>query len=177
MDNAHHPTPFTPVSTLTFRDGHIVELDIERVDADGAYLDIRHTIARAGRLAGPHWHPLLAETFRVDAGQARFRVDRVDTHLGPEEQIHIEPRQVHEFWSTTAGVTLSQRVRPPGRHAEMFSFWHQLDSTGKTTRAGVPRNPLDLATLWALQDGYVAHIPPWLQRVTLGGLARLVKRR
>ncbi|MGK8465673.1 hypothetical protein [Nocardia cyriacigeorgica] len=57
----------------------------------------------------------------------------------------------------------------------MFQLWSSLDTAGKTTAAGVPRNPLALALLWDLQDGYLAGIPAPGQRVLLGGLARLAR--
>lgn len=59
----------------------------------------------------------------------------------------------------------------------MFELWHRLDVDGKTTPSGMPRNPLDVALLWELQDGYLAKIPAALQRVVFGGLARLARKR
>lgn len=58
----------------------------------------------------------------------------------------------------------------------MFELWHRLDRDGETVGPGVPRNPLWLAVLWELQDGYVAGVPPAAQRLVFGGLARVARR-
>ena len=165
-----HPRP------LVHRDGHQVVF-LPRPDADEV-LEIEHRWPRRGRMAGPHWHPVLQETFAVRRGEMRFRVDGRDVVLGAGDRIVVEPGQVHEFWST-ADETLEVRheVRPPGRHREMFELWHRLDEQGKTTRSGIPRNPLWLATLWDLQDGYLAGVPASLQQGVLGALAGFARRR
>lgn len=80
---------------------------------------------------------------------------------------------MHEFWSEAPDTVFDHEIRPPLRHWEMFRLWHNLDMAGKTTRARIPRDPLALALLWDYQDGYLAGPPAWLQRVVLGGLARL----
>ncbi|WP_306359432.1 hypothetical protein [Nocardia sp. CC227C] len=83
---------------------------------------------------------------------------------------------MHEFWNETADTEIDHEIRPPLRHRAMFELWHALDAAGKTTAANrVPRDPLALALLWDYQDGYLAGIPPRLQRAVLGGLARLAR--
>ena len=163
------------VPELVFRDGHRVHFVDTGTDADGRYLRIRHVWPRPGVLAGPHWHPVLTESFTVERGAARFRVDGKDTVLRPGDSLTVRPGQVHGFDSEEGDLVLGHEVRPPMRHREMFELWHRLDSAGRTTRAGVPRNPLALALLWERQDGYIAGVPPVLQRFLFGGLARIAR--
>jgi len=161
---------------LVHRDGHEVKFLDEGVDESGEYLVIRHTWTRPGPMAGPHWHPVLRESFAVEEGRMRFCVDRREFLLGPGERVTIPPRQVHRFWNEGEGrLMVVHEVRPPGRHRAMFELWHRLDREGKTTQQGVPRNPLWMGLLWEYQDGYIAGIPPFVQRIVLGGLARLAR--
>jgi len=55
----------------------------------------------------------------------------------------------------------------------MFALWHRLDCEGKTVGPRIPRHPFWLGLLWERQDGYIAGLPPAVQRVLFGGLARL----
>ncbi|MYR05125.1 cupin domain-containing protein [Gordonia sp. SID5947] len=162
---------------LTFRDGHVIEIVGTFADGDHDVLELRHEIPSPGRMAGPHWHPDLTEVFRVRRGRMRFRVDRNVTELGPDDELTIRPGHVHEFWTLGRDVEVEHAISPPAHHREMFETWHRLDAEYRTNRFGVPRNPLDLATLWELQDGYLAGIPAWLQRLVFPPLARLARRR
>ncbi|MBL1077865.1 cupin domain-containing protein [Nocardia sp. 2] len=163
-------------STLTFRNGKRVTLVEQGVDEQGAYLVLEHLLPRAERQAGPHWHPVLAEEWTVLRGRVRFRIDGVESFAGEGDSAVAAGGVVHEFWSVTPETVVRHVIRPPLRHWEMFRLWHALDAAGKTTSAGVPRNPLALALLWDYQDGYLAGIPAGAQRVVLGGLARLARR-
>jgi deazaflavin-dependent oxidoreductase (nitroreductase family) len=161
---------------LEHRDGHRVRFVEEGVDADGEYLLIEHFWPRPGMMAGPHWHPVLAETFAVEEGKVRFRVDGREFVLGPGETATVRPGEVHGFWNEGEETLLMMhRVSPPGRHREMFELWHRLDAAGKTNRQGVPTNPLALGLIWERQDGYVAGLPESLQSLVFGGLARLAR--
>ncbi|MFD0362428.1 cupin domain-containing protein [Nocardia sp. GCM10030253] len=162
--------------TLTFRNGHRVTLVAEGLDERGPYLRLKHLLPKADRQAGPHWHPELTESWTVRQGRLRFNVDGAQTVLGPGDSITAPPRAVHEFWSEAADTEFDHEIRPPLRHWQMFTLWHNLDAAGKTTRSGVPRDPLALALLWDYQDGYLAGIPSWLQRAVFGGLAAIAER-
>jgi mannose-6-phosphate isomerase-like protein (cupin superfamily) len=161
---------------LVHRDGHRVAFLEEGRDGRGEYLVIEHVWTRPGMTAGPHWHPVLTETFSVREGRMRFRVDEREFELGTSERITVHPGEVHRFWNEGEGrLTVLHEVRPPGRHREMFELWHRLDLAGKTNRHGVPKDPLALGLLWELQDGYLAGAPALLQRLVLGSLARLAR--
>ena len=162
---------------MVHRDGHRVRILGEGTDEAGRFLRIEHVWTRPGPMAGPHWHPVLTESFAVEEGRMRFRVDGKEFFLGPGESVTVRPRQVHRFWNEgEERLVVRHEIRPPGRHMEMFELWHRLDLEGKTNRQGVPTGPLSLGLLWELQDGYVAHVPAFAQRLVFGGLARLAKR-
>jgi mannose-6-phosphate isomerase-like protein (cupin superfamily) len=155
---------------LVHRDGHRVTFLEEGRDGRGEYLIIEHMWTRPGAMAGPHWHPVLAETFRVREGRMRFRVDGREFVLGPGEGVTVRPGEVHRFWNEGEGrLKVVHEVRPPGRHRQMFELWHRLDVAGRTNRQGVPKNPLALGLLWELQDGYLAGVPAFFQRLLFGG--------
>lgn len=160
---------------LVFRDGHIIEV-VNPADRPDVPLHLRHEVPFIGCLAGAHWHPIIEETFTIRCGRMRFRIDRTEHQVGPGDNIHIAARQTHEFWSLTDDVVVDHVISPPGHHREMFETWHALDAAGRTNSHGVPRNPLDLARLWYLQDGYVAGLPVTLQRAILTPLARIAGR-
>ncbi|WP_338773779.1 cupin domain-containing protein [Nocardia vulneris] len=163
-------------TTLTFRNGHRVTFVAEGTDEQGSYLRLRHTLPQAGRQAGPHWHPVLAEQWTIRQGRNRYRIDGVEVIANPGDTVTAPAGTVHEFWSETADTVFDHEIRPPLRHWEMFQLWHNLDIAGKTTGGRVPRDPLALALLWDYQDGYLAGLPAWAQRAVLGGLARLAVR-
>ncbi|MFC8526091.1 cupin domain-containing protein [Nocardia sp. NPDC057227] len=157
---------------LEFRSGHRVEVVADLPEV----LRLRHTLPAPGRQAGPHRHPVLAETWTVTRGRLRFVIDGTATVAGPGDTVHAPPGAVHAFESLDPGTELDHEIRPPLRHLDMFRLWSALDRAGRTTRSGIPRDPLALALLWQLQDGYLAGPPEWLQRVFLGGAARLAVR-
>jgi mannose-6-phosphate isomerase-like protein (cupin superfamily) len=161
---------------LVHRDGHRVTFLEEGTDERGAYLLVEHAWTQPGMMAGPHWHPVLEERFRVLKGRMRFRVDGKKFFLDSGEDVTVHPGEVHRFWNSGEGpLRVVHEVRPPGHHRQMFELWHRLDLAGKTDRHGVPRDPLALGLLWELQDGYLAGLPASLQRVFFGGLARLAR--
>ncbi|WP_069164398.1 cupin domain-containing protein [Nocardia altamirensis] len=160
-------------TTLTFRNGHQVTLVARGTDERGPYLRLCHTLPKAERQAGPHWHPELTEWFTIRQGRARFKIDGVETIANPGDTMTAPAGAVHEFWTEAPNTLFDHEIRPPLRHWEMFQLWHKLDVAGKTTRSRLPRNPLALALLWDYQDGYLGGVPRWAQHLVLGGLARL----
>lgn len=148
----------------------------EDADEGGEYLLVRSVVPPTGALPGPHWHPLVEQTFMLEGGKARFRVDGREMVLGPGESVTVRPGQTHEFDRVGEGwLVILEEDRPPGRHREMFEFMNRLDVAGKLNARGIPTNPLLLGMLWERMDGYVAGPPVFLQRLFLGGLSRLAR--
>ncbi len=163
--------------TLVFPDGRTVTFAERGKDEKGDYLIIEHRIARPGAMNGPHRHPVLTESFHVKEGAMRFLVDGREHIVGPGGQITIYPNQVHQFWNQSDHqLAAMHEIRPPGRHWKMFVLLHKLECEGKLTSKGIPRNPLWLGAAWECIDGYLAGPPPLVQKVVLGGLAKLAKR-
>ncbi|MGW0182199.1 cupin domain-containing protein [Nocardia sp. NPDC003345] len=161
---------------LTFRNGHRVTVLDQGADESGPYLRLRHELPTPGRQAGPHWHPVLTERWTVRRGALRFRIDGRDIEAHPGDTVHAPARAVHEFWNLATDTVLDHEIRPPLRHLRMFTLWSALDEAGATLGSGIPRNPLALGLLWELQDGYLAGIPPVLQRWVFGSLAAIARR-
>lgn len=138
-------------------------------------LRLRHRTMRVTRLAGPHWHPELTETFTVRRGRLGVRVDGLWHSLGPGESVTIPARAVHESRVEAAELEMEHEIRPPGRHRQMFELMFALDRRGLLGPGGVPLDPLALGVLWRFQDGYLVGVPPVVQRVVFGGLDRLAR--
>ncbi|MBF6216028.1 cupin domain-containing protein [Nocardia puris] len=163
-------------SALTFRNGHRVTLVDQSADDRGPYLRLSHVLPEPGRQAGPHWHPVITESWTVRQGRLRFRIEGEETVANPGDTVTAPPRAVHEFWNESPDTVMDHEIRPPAQHWEMFRLWQRLDVDGRTTRGRVPRNPLALALLWELQDGYIAGVPAAVQRIVFGGLAATARR-
>lgn len=171
---AHHTAEADEL--LIHPDGTRRAVLAEGVDTGGAYLRIRHTAPPTSSLPGPHWHPIVAQTFTIEAGRARFVIDGRARILGPGEAVTVRPGQVHQFAHAGAEtLVLLEEDRPPGDHRAMFALLCRLDRAGKLTARGIPTNPLLLGLLWERIDGYIAGPPPRFQRLAFGSLARLAR--
>ncbi|MDR6555595.1 cupin domain-containing protein [Paenibacillus qinlingensis] len=161
---------------LRFPDGMTVTLLEQGNDEWGDFLRIEHQILQQGAMNPPHWHPILTETFEVKQGLVKGIVDGVERELGPGDRLTIYPKQVHQFFNVGQETLIGiHEVRPPGCHWDMFVLHHQLAWEGKLSQKGVPYNPLWLGVIWKYGDGYDAGAPAIVQKVVLGGLARLAK--
>lgn len=146
--------------TLVHPDGTRRAFVEEGADERGEYLLVRSVVPQGGALPGPHWHPVVEQTFGVEEGTVRFRVDGRESVLGPGEGVTVRPGQVHEFDNVGEGrLVLVEEDRPPGRHREMCEFLHRLDLAGQLNARGIPTNPLLLGRLWERMDGYIAGPP------------------
>jgi mannose-6-phosphate isomerase-like protein (cupin superfamily) len=164
------------VETLIHPDGRTVTFLDQGIDEKGEYLLVEHRVTRQGAMNGPHWHPVLTESFVVKEGRLRFFVDGKEQILGPDGQITIYPNQVHQFWKVGEDQLVAiHEIRPPGLHRNMFELVHKLESEGKMNKKGIPINPLWLGLAWKCIDGFQVGPPPIVQKVFLGGLARLAK--
>lgn len=107
----------------------------------------------------------------------RFRVDGREFLPGAGGGVAVRQGRVDRFLEEGGGRPVMRReVRPPGLHREMLEPWNRPDRAGKTSRNGVPIDPLAPGLLWEPQDGCVAGLPVLLQRLVFGGLDRLVRR-
>lgn len=163
-------------TVLQYPGGQTVTWLEQGTDANGEFLIVEHILNRTGAVNGPHWHPILSETFSIEQGTIRFKVDGKETVLGPGGKVTILPGQVHQFWNEGADpLIMIHEIRPPGLHWHMFSLMHKLESEGKLNRKGIPRNPLWIGLAWEAMDGYLAGPPIPIQKIVFGSLARLAK--
>lgn len=145
-------------------------------DTQGAWLQVRHVAPRPTVMGVAHFHPALTEVFTVERGRLRFTVDGEVYVLIAGDTITIEPGQVHSFENVSDGeMVLRQDVRPAGRHQEMFERIYALARAGRMTARGAPKGLFAAALVWESMDGYIAGIPPVVQRVFFGAVARLAR--
>ncbi|WP_257350983.1 cupin domain-containing protein [Pseudalkalibacillus decolorationis] len=161
---------------LVHPDGTTITLLDRGTDKHGEYLIVEHLLMKQGAINGPHWHPILTESFTVKEGKMRFKVDGKEELLGPGQHIKILPKQVHQFWNDSKDRLIAiHEIRPPGSHWNMFKLIHKLTEENRVNSKGVPLNPLWLGIAWECIDGYIAGPPIFLQRTVFGGLARLAR--
>jgi quercetin dioxygenase-like cupin family protein len=141
-------------------------------------------IGAPGWTTGPdHVHPLQAERFEVISGELGLRVDGVERTLLVGEAIEAPAGAHHAAWNAGADeVHALVDFRPALRTEIAFESLAGLARDGKTTKAGIPKNPLLAALLLRhFEDEiYFVRPPLALQRLLLtplAGLARLLGYR
>src|SRR5919112_1927138 len=126
---------------------------------DGELLAFDFALRPGGAVPIPHVHPIQTERFEVTEGEMRFKVGLRTVIAGPGDVVEVEPGVSHSF--ANAGddeARLRVEVRPALKMEEMFAEVVAMAKAGRMTRRGLPRNPLDLATLARRYDKE-AHAP------------------
>jgi quercetin dioxygenase-like cupin family protein len=125
----------------------------------GELLAFDFALRPGGAVPIPHVHPTQTERFAVTAGRMRFRVGLRTVIAGPGDVVEVQPGVMHSF--ANAGdeeARLRVEVRPALKMEEMFAEVVAMAQAGRMTRRGLPRNPLELATLARRYD-QEAHAP------------------
>lgn len=145
-------------------------------DTGGALLQVDQ-IGNPGWTTGPdHVHPHQEERFEVLSGQLGLRVDGVENVHRPGDVIIAPARSPHAAWNAGHDqVHVLVDFRPALRTEIAFETLAGLARDGKTTKAGVPKNPLRLALILRhFEDEiYLVRPPLAVQRVIFGTLAKL----
>jgi quercetin dioxygenase-like cupin family protein len=132
-------------------------------------------IADRGWTTGPdHVHRLQAERFEVLSGSLGLRVDGVEGVYGPREVIVAAAGSPHAAWNAgDERVHVLVDFRPALRTEVAFEALAGLARDGKTTKAGVPKNPLRAALILRHFEDEIYFVRPPLavQRVIFGALA------
>jgi quercetin dioxygenase-like cupin family protein len=126
---------------------------------DGELLAFDFALRPGGAVPIPHVHPIQTERFEVVAGRMRFRVGLRTRIAGPGDVVEVAPGVMHSF--ANAGdeeARMRVEVRPALAMEEMFAEVVALARAGRMTRRGLPRNPLELASLARRYD-QEAHAP------------------
>jgi quercetin dioxygenase-like cupin family protein len=148
--------------------------------SDGELLAFHFALKPGGAVPLPHVHPVQTERFEVRRGRMRFRVGMKTVIAEAGEVVEVPPGVAHSF--ANAGdeeATLRVEVRPALAMEEMFAEVIEMAESGRMTRRGMPRNPLDLALLARTYDRE-AHAPLMsvaVQRALLAPLVYLARRR
>jgi mannose-6-phosphate isomerase-like protein (cupin superfamily) len=128
---------------------------------------------------GLHVHPLQEERFEVVEGTMRIRMGRQRVVASPGEVV-VVPRGVkHDFANAGDDEALVRvDVRPALNMEQVFETAVELAQRGQTMLGGIPK-PLDLALfVGEFKDEVRGAFPPfWLQRLVLGPLVWLARRR
>jgi quercetin dioxygenase-like cupin family protein len=142
----------------------------------GALLRIDMTVRPGGFVAAEHVHPQQEERFQIVSGQITLRVDGHEHSYSAGDHVTIARGTPHAWWNSGEDelrVTLD--FRPAGRFAEFITMFFALARAGRTTRRGIPKDPLQLAVTFAeYRDVIHGTSPPWaVQQLLFAVLAPL----
>ena len=147
---------------------------------DGELLAFELSLRPGGAVPIPHQHPTQTERFEVVSGRMRFRIGMRHVVAGVGDIVEVQAGVVHGFANAGPETALiSVEVRPALDMEEMLAEVVENARAGRMTRHGLPRNPIELASLARRYD-HVAHAP-WLnvhiQRFLLAPLLLLARTR
>jgi quercetin dioxygenase-like cupin family protein len=106
-------------------------------------------------IAGPGWtttpihvHPGQIQRLEVHSGRLGLRTGKAERSLGPADAAEIPAGTPHAAWNAGEGeVHVLVEFRPALRTEALLETLAALARQGKTTRRGLPWNPLRLAVL------------------------------
>jgi quercetin dioxygenase-like cupin family protein len=126
---------------------------------------------------GPdHLHPFQEERFEVLSGTLGLRVAGLDRRHDPGDAVVVPAGVPHAAWNAGEDdVHVLVDFRPALRTEVAFETLAGLARDGKTTAAGVPRNPLRLALVLRAFENEIRFVRPPLavQKAILGPLAAI----
>ena len=122
-----------------------------------------------------HVHPRQEERHEVLSGTLRGRVGGQERDYAAGERV-IGPAGVPHAWrnpSEDEELHIVSELRPPLRFETLFETSFGLSRDGKTTKQGIPKNPLQLAVLVDETRGmfYFSRVPVAVQEAFLALLA------
>lgn len=137
-----------------------------------------------GKVPIAHLHPFADEHFEIISGSACYQLDGVEHQAAASDIVVIPANRPHlNPWNVSdQDLHMRHIIRPKQPILDIlltsegvFDTLYALACAGKVKRDGMPSNPLQLAVLLhALQPGtYIAGVPVGVQRVFIGGLAKL----
>ena len=165
---AVHMTRTAPISWPTITPGQTLANPVtgERfrftataASTGGDLLAFDFALRPGGAVPVPHVHPIQTERFEVVEGRMRFRVGLRTRYAGPGDIVVIPPGVAHAFANDgDVEARLRVEIRPALDMEDFLAEVVALAETGRMTRRGLPRNPLELARLARAYD-HVAHAP------------------
>jgi quercetin dioxygenase-like cupin family protein len=183
-----HPDPDGPADLRPIEVGEVWENPVTRERATILELPHRNAAGTAvaeltalvgARVVGEHRHPAIVERFTALEGELTIKRDGRTGVLREGETAVIEPGVWHDWWNAgDRDARVRVEVTPGERFAHMIETLFGLARLGHTNAKGMP-HPLQLA-LFAREFSDVVVFrspPPAVQRVVLGALAPLARRR
>lgn len=153
--------------------------EVTFVDTGGGRLLLRIALQPGGGNA-LHRHRTMTEHFEAVDGVLTVVCAGRRLQLAPGDTADVPRGVPHHFANDTEGVVRFEvTIDPAGRFEDTLRIAYGLARDGRTTGGGVPRNPLDLAVLFAMGETYPAGIPIPVQRALFAPLvllARLTRR-
>ena len=155
-------------------------------DPDGAEVLHVETWVGPGGGVTPHVHPAMEERFEVLEGRPSFLAGRRWATVAAGGTAVVPPGTRHAYRNDSdAPVHMVCHVRPPSTLQAFLEDAAALGRAGLTTRRALPRSPRALMIAAVLADanrdmvvlGFPPLPPRAVQRVVLGPLARLGRRR
>ena len=151
----------------------------ETADTTGGALLQVDWIGAPGWTTGPdHLHPRQEERFEVLSGRLGLRVAGVERHHGLGDAIVVPAGVPHVAWNAGGDdVHVLVDFRPALRTEVALETLAGLARDGKTTAAGVPRNPLRRALVLRGFDDEIRFVrpPSAVQTAILGPLAVIAR--
>ncbi len=142
-------------------------------------LRMRWSLQHGGRVP-EHIHPRAQERFEIESGVVRFWLDGHELIRGPGERLAIPAGVPHRFAhaGSPGQVCGFVELEPGLLMRRFFEAVSGLSREGRSTRHGVPRNPLQLAVFADhFRDDFQTTQPPRaLQRLILPPAAALARR-
>lgn len=146
-------------------------------DSDGQLVRFDWRSAPGGVIP-EHIHPRQQERFTIRSGRARFTVNGREQVAEAGQTVVIPAGVPHSVRNPgTAEIDGIVERRPARQAKEFHEAVAGLVADGKTTPAGIPRNPPQLgATFWHFRhESRVTSPPVWVQNLILPPLWALAK--
>ena len=148
-------------------------------ETGGVYTRVRFTLPPRGTGTPPHLHTTFSERFEVVSGRLSVTVggDNLPVVLTRGESAFVPPYTVHRFWNGTDEEAIFEaEVRPSGGFEAFMRASFGLVRDGRSSRSGVPRNPLELGLLMQPADVLLPGLPVPVQKAVFGALAWTARR-
>lgn len=152
----------------------------EETGGDYVRVEITLAVGSTREHAVKHVHPQQEETITVRSGTMGIDRNGDRDVLSPGEHVIFEPGDAHAFWNAGDRELCIEVELRPAMQTELFMrFAFGLSQVGRTTRSGIPLNPLRLGLLMDEFEGhlYIAHVPIPVQRLGARILAPLARLR
>ena len=152
--------------------GETMRFVLTGAETAGELLRIDMGVRPGGFVAAEHVHPRQEERFQIASGQITLRVFGQDRVYSAGEHITIPPGTPHAWWNSGDDeLRVLLEFSPAGRFAEFITTFFALAQAGKTTKGGIPMNPLQLAVTFAeYRDVIYGTTPPWAVQQVLFAL-------